>query len=591
MDRNSFIGFILIAVVMIVWFQMMTSPKPDQIPQEQQRIESLANALQSDSSLINDSLAQKQKNEKLGALSAFSKGSEEKITIETDLFKIELSSKGATIRSFVQKTYFDYNIKPFDLVTNKKGALSLLFATRDGKVINTNDVYFKTKLQEKSYRISGEQKLKVPFELVAEDGKRIEIIYTFAGDLYEFGFETNLSGFGNYVSGNEYQVVWTGGLANAEKNIEDEALNASADAYLGGSLLKVDASDVEEIFKEQPSGNVRWISVKSKYFVASVISKDQTEGAYIEGSRNSNEPTEVFEDYTAALKLKMPYDQSTVNNRFSVYIGPLKYNLLKATNSDLEKIIDFGWEWLTRPFAEYLILPIFNLMDNHITNYGLIIILFALIIKVITYPLTMASTKSMKRMAELQPQLKAIQEKYKDNPAKLQSEIGNIYKEAGVNPLSGCLPTLIQMPLLFAMFYVFRSSIELRQHGFLWINDLSVPDSILDLPFNIPLYGDHVSIIPILMGIAVYGQQKLTPTTQTNDQMKFLLYLFPAMMLLFFNNLPSGLGLYYLMFNVFSIAQQFYINQTTEKKPVVMKQTQKPKPKSRTKKRKKAGTA
>jgi YidC/Oxa1 family membrane protein insertase len=586
MDRNSFIGFILIAVVMIVWFQMMTSSeKPLQTPEEQ-RLETMADALVQDTSLQNDSLAQVYKSSKLGELSEFSEGEEKNITIETDLYKVVLSNKGATIKSFVQKEYFDHTIEPFDLITNEKGALSLLFATRDGKVINTLDVFFSAKVQESAYKITGEQKLKIPFKLIKEDGKRIEVIYTFSGNSYEFGYETNLSGFGEYVSGNEYQVVWTGGLANAEKNIEDEAQSSSADVYLGGSMLKVDASSTDELFKEQPSGDARWIAVRNKYFVASIIAKDETEGAYIEGRRNSDEPTEVFEDYTAALKLKMPFNQFTVNNRFSLYIGPLKYNTLKATNSDLEKVIDFGWEWLTRPFAEYLILPIFNVMDNHIANYGLIIILFALIIKIITYPLTMASTKSMKHMAELQPQLKAIQEKYKDNPQKLQAEIGNIYKEAGVNPLSGCLPTLIQMPLLFAMFYVFRSSIELRQHGFLWINDLSVPDSILDLPFNIPLYGDHISIIPILMAVAVYGQQKLTPTTQSNEQMKFLLYLFPAMMLLFFNNLPSGLGLYYLFFNIFSIAQQFYINQTTEKKPVVMKQTQKPKSKPKAKKRK-----
>ena len=169
----------------------------------------------------------------------------------------------------------------------------------------------------------------------------------------------------------------------------------------------------------------------------------------------------------------------------------------------------------------------------------------------------------MKKMSALQPVMKELQEKYKDNPAKLQSELGRIYKEAGVNPLGGCLPVVLQMPLLFAMFYVFRSSIQLRQEGFLWARDLSLPDSILDLGFSIPLYGDHIALFPILMGGAVYLQQKITPTAQTNDQMKAMIYIFPVMMLLFFNNLPAGLGLYYLMFNIFSIAQTYYINKTT----------------------------
>ena len=169
----------------------------------------------------------------------------------------------------------------------------------------------------------------------------------------------------------------------------------------------------------------------------------------------------------------------------------------------------------------------------------------------------------MKKMSALQPVLKELQEKYKNDPAKLQSELGRIYKEAGVNPIGGCLPVVLQMPLLFAMFYVFRSSIQLRQHGFLWAKDLSVPDSIFDFSFAIPMYGNHIAVFPILMAVTVYLQQKITPTTQSNEQMKVMMYMFPAMMLLFFNNMPAGLGLYYLMFNIFSVAQQYYINKTT----------------------------
>jgi len=202
-------------------------------------------------------------------------------------------------------------------------------------------------------------------------------------------------------------------------------------------------------------------------------------------------------------------------------------------------------------------------MNGFISNYGVIIIIFAFLIKLVTYPLSIASTKSMKKMSALQPVLKELQEKYKDNPAKLQSELSRIYKEAGVNPVGGCLPVVLQMPLLFAMFYVFRSSIQLRQHSFLWAKDLSVPDSILNFGFSIPVYGDHIAVFPILMGVTVYLQQKITPTTQSNEQMKVMMYMFPAMMLLFFNNMPAGLGLYYLMFNIFSVAQQFYINKTT----------------------------
>jgi YidC/Oxa1 family membrane protein insertase len=283
------------------------------------------------------------------------------------------------------------------------------------------------------------------------------------------------------------------------------------------------------------------------------------DGIYLHGTQKAGSD---FKNYLAALKMSFPAGQNVVDDHYRLYLGPLDYSTVKAMNIGLEKIMDFGWEWLTRPVAEYLILPIFNWVNNYLTNFGLIIILFAFLIKMVTYPLSLASTKSMKKMSALQPMMKELQEKYKNDPAKLQSEMGRIYKEAGVNPLGGCLPTFIQMPLLFAMFYVFRSSIQLRHHGFLWVKDLSAPDSIFNFGFALPLYGDHIAIMPILMAVTVYLQQKITPSTQSNDQMKMMLWMFPAMMLLFFNNMPAGLALYYLMFNIFSVAQQAYMNAT-----------------------------
>ncbi|NTV45728.1 MAG: membrane protein insertase YidC [Chlorobiales bacterium] len=585
MDRNSLIGLGLIAVIMIAWFQLMKPEPKQQDLQNKNRIEAAASAIDSAATQPLDSAtaAQNKAFAELGQFGQFATGSEKDVKIETDLFTAILSSKGATLKSFVQKKHLDFNYRPFDMVSAKQGATSLLFVSREGKVINSGKLYFNTGAKDSVYKISGDQQIKIPFAITTPDGKKVEIVYTFSGNSYQIGFETNLAGLGQFVSGNEYQIVWTGGITNAQKSKVDEADNSSADAYLGGSLLKVDAKDINETFKEQPSGKAEWVAVRNKYFVAAIVANEETEGIYMEGKRNTNDEKQVFEDYTAALKLKLPSDKASVNNKFVLYVGPLDYEQVKAVGHDFEKVMDFGWEWVTRPFAEYLIIPIFNFLNGHITNYGIIIIIFALFIKVVTYPFTMASTKSMKKMASLQPQLKDVQEKYKDNPQKLQVEIANIYRQAGVNPLSGCLPTLIQMPLLFAMFYVFRSSIQLRQESFLWANDLSVPDSILDLPFSLPLYGDHISVIPILMGVSVYVQQKITPSTQTNDQLKFMLYLFPVMMLFFFNNMPAGLGLYYLMFNIFGIIQQFYINQTAEKLPVVVTNTPKQGPKGKKK--------
>ncbi len=578
MDRNSVIGLVLIGLIMIVWMQFMV---PERKPLEDSAREdvSMVRESQEDGS-GNDAIIQEGGGaaDNFGEFAVAAEGTEKLITIDNELFTAVLSSRGATLKSMVLKEHFDSDRERFDLVKNvDSGALSLFFQTRDGKKIDTRDLFFAASDNQSEVVLSGEDSYSLTYRLDVAPGRNITIVYTFTGDEYAIGYDVQLTGFDGLLPGNEYQIEWDGGLLHSEKNSEDEVQNSWASAYMGGSLLKLDAGDSSKDYREEQSGVAKWIAVRTKYFVASLIPVSPTEGVYLSGSRKAGE---TFENYTAALKFKFPQGKSSHKEALSLYVGPIDYNVLHSLDVNLEKIMDFGWDWLTRPFAEFIILPIFNLLNTFINNYGLIIIIFALLIKVVTYPLTMASTKSMKKMAALQPMMKELQEKYKDNPQKMQSELGRIYKEAGVNPLGGCLPVLLQMPLLFAMFYVFRSSIELRQQSFLWAKDLSLPDSILDLGFSIPLYGDHIALFPILMGGAVYLQQKITPTTQTNEQMKIMMYIFPVMMLLFFNNLPSGLGLYYLMFNVFSIAQTFYINKTTttEDLPAITPAKPAPKP-------------
>ena len=562
MDKNSVIGLVLIGLIMIVWMQFMAperNPVQDMTADNMTAVEEIRDDGNGSASVMQGNGSTDTDN--FGEFAVAADGEEKLITIDNELFTAVFSSRGATLKSMVLKEHLDSDKEQFDLVKKvDSGALSLFFQTRDGKKIDTRDLYFTVSDNQGEVSLTGKQSYSLTYRLDVAPGRNIVIVYTFSGDAYAIGYDVQLTGFDGLLPGNEYQLEWDGGLLHSEKNHDDEMQNSWASAYMGGSLLRLDASDPSKDYREEQSGVAGWIAVRTKYFVASLIPSSPTEGVYLSGSHKAGEK---FEDYTAALKFTLPPDEKTHKESLLLYVGPIDYNVLHSLGVNLEKIMDFGWDWLTRPFAEYIILPIFNLLNKFMDNYGLIIIIFALLIKLVTYPLTMASTKSMKKMAALQPMMKELQEKYKDNPTKMQSEIGRIYKEAGVNPLGGCLPVLLQMPLLFAMFYVFRSSIELRQQSFLWAKDLSLPDSILDLGFSIPLYGDHIALFPILMGGAVYLQQKITPTTQTNDQMKILMYIFPVMMLLFFNNLPAGLGLYYLMFNVFSIIQTFYINKTT----------------------------
>ncbi len=561
MDRNSVTGLALIALIMIVWLQFMSpAKKPLPAPQAAKTEQTGIQAPQEQPSAVPLTAS-------FGAFANAANGKERLLKLENDLFRATLSSKGATLKSLVLKKHLDGNRKPFDLVTNgSKGALSLLFQTREGKKIDTRDLYFSSVTADTLHTITGQQTYAVSYHLDVAPGQAVDITYLFSGQSYKVDYDVKLTGFASELAGNEYQLQWDGGLAYSELNRKDESMNALSSAYLGGSLVKLDASKENQLYREEESGEAKWVAVRNKYFVSALIPQGRTSGIYLEGRKTAGNE---FENYLVALKTGVPSTGGVVDNRYSLYVGPLDYNTVKSMKVGLEKIMDFGWDWLTRPFAEFIILPVFNWMNTFVSNYGLIIIIFAFLIKLVTYPLSMASTKSMKKMAALQPLMKELQEKYKDNPAKMQSELGRIYKEAGVNPLGGCLPVLLQMPLLFAMFYVFRSSIQLRQHSFLWAKDLSVPDSIFNFGFSIPMYGEHIAVFPILMAVTVFVQQKITPTAQTNDQMKVMTYMFPAMMLLFFNNMPAGLGLYYLMFNIFSVAQQFYINKTTATTAVV----------------------
>jgi YidC/Oxa1 family membrane protein insertase len=560
MDRNSVIGFALIAAIMIVWLQFM---KPEQklgLEKATAPREAVQKTPTDSLPVPSAAMAAAAKADSLGSFAQASVGTEKTIAVNNDLFTATLSSKGATLKSLVLKKHLDGNRKPFNLVSaSDKGALSMLFLSSDGKRIDTRDLYFRSLDAKTTETVTGKEKLSVSYVLDVDATRSIQITYTFTGDSYAVDYDLKLNGFGSSIAGNEYQLDWDGGLNYSEKDQLDESHNAIASAYLGGGLVKLDAKDAKKAWQDEESGKAQWIAVRNKYFIAAIMPQRTTDGIYLHGTKKDGSD---FKNYVAALKMSFPAGQNVVDDHYRLYVGPLDYKTVKSLNAGIEKIMDFGWDWLTRPFAEYLILPIFNWMNKYVTNFGLIIIIFAFLIKLVTWPLSLASTKSMKKMSALQPMMKELQDKYKDNPAKLQSELGRIYKEAGVNPLGGCLPTVIQMPLLFAMFYVFRSSIQLRQHGFLWVKDLSVPDSVYHFAFKLPLYGDHVAIMPILMAVTVFFQQKITPNAQSNDQMKMMMWMFPAMMLLFFNNMPAGLALYYLMFNVFSVAQQAYINAT-----------------------------
>jgi YidC/Oxa1 family membrane protein insertase len=271
----------------------------------------------------------------------------------------------------------------------------------------------------------------------------------------------------------------------------------------------------------------------------------------------------------------MPFKGTSLEKKsFRLYIGPVDYDRLKGIGYNLEALVDFGTffglKFIVRPIAEFLLLPLFNFIHNFIPNYGFVIIIFSLIIKIVVYPLTKKSYKSMKKMQMLQPKILEIKEKLKDDPQKMNKETMKLYQTYGVNPAGGCLPLVLQMPIFIALWGLFQAAIELRQQPFiLWIQDLSRPDVIYDLGFQLPLFGiQQISGLALLMGITTFAQQKMSIK---DPKQQSLVYIMPVMLTILFMTFPSGLNLYYFMFNVFSIAQQYYINHKqgdVELKPV-----------------------
>jgi YidC/Oxa1 family membrane protein insertase len=281
----------------------------------------------------------------------------------------------------------------------------------------------------------------------------------------------------------------------------------------------------------------------------------------------------LHETYNARLTL--PFQNQTVETQsFILFIGPVDYKELESYGRNLVKIVDFGsffgLKFIVRPIAEYVLLPLFQFINSFIPNYGVVLIIFSIIIKIVVYPLTKSSYQSMKKMQALQPKITELKEKFKDDPQKMNKETMKLYSTYGINPAGGCLPMLLQMPIFVALWGMFQSAIDLRQQPFVgWITDLSQPDVIFSLGTKLPLVGiQEISGLAVLMGITTFVQQKMTVK---DPKQQALVYMMPIMLTLLFMSFPSGLNLYYFMFNVLSIAQQYYINHkggTVELVPV-----------------------
>jgi YidC/Oxa1 family membrane protein insertase len=575
MDRQATIGFVLIAVVLMVWMWFNTPPPPKQKPGQTDTTHAATTSVH-DSPKPQLSPAQQSASQTATPLEGFGEffslratGAEKILVVNTDLYTAEITTKGGLVRKWELKNYKTWNQYPVQLVDLEKGGdFSLLFLSKDGKQINTRNLYFDGNFPAwKQVTLKGEETFSVNLVLPVRDGKKIIKRLTFAGNTYSFDAEVVFQNVNDVVSGFEYQVLWEHSLPYAEHNSIDESHFAMAYAYSGGELAEADATSESEPANRDINGSTDWVAARNKYFAVALLpAQGSSQGAIIEGNRKAQPDRGEKENYSLALK--MPFKgQATESSKFTVFLGPLDFSLIKAMDKGLDHIMSLGMAWIIRPITEYILLPLFNFLHMLISNWGIVIIVFSIIIKIALHPLTKASMDSMRKMQKLQPMMNEIREKHKDTPEQMNKAIMNLYKEYGINPAGGCLPLLLQMPILYALYNVFASTIQLRQaHFFGWINDLSIPDSIVHLPFTLPLFGmNQISGLALGMCITMFIQQK---QTVTDPRQKAMIYMMPIMMMLIFNSLPSGLNLYYFVFNLLSIGQQLWVNKQHRDEPL-----------------------
>ena len=541
MDRNSLLAFLLIAVIIFMmpeYYKLVYPPSPPAdtlIVDNERRIKVVTPPV-----------------DKTTPPPSYDKPGEEAtvFTVITNLYTANISSiNGGSIASFVLHNYALNDSESVELIDNNNiNNLMVGFRSIDGDDVSLVSGW----ISNNDYDINVyDNETTVTFKKTIDD-KQITKALTFYPDKYIIDVSVDLSAIQPQVSQGVSTVRWSGGLPLTEPNKNDEQTYYQAMVFQGDETYSPKPKDLADARLERMDYPTDWIAIRTKYFITALVPKKQAPGSEvlaIEENGNRRFDVGVF------FNVDRPFF-------YALYLGPLEYGRIKQLGNSLDQTMNFGWAFI-RPISK-AVHWFLLFLHNYIPNYGFVLIVFSVFIKILVYPLTHKSYVSTKKMQAIQPMLNDLREKHKNDQRKFAQAQMALFKEHGVNPLSGCVPILLQMPLLFALFTVFRSSIELRGAPFmLWISDLSRPDAVFDLGINIPLYGSQVAILPLLMGITMFIQMKLTPTPQSGGQQKFMMYFMNGFFILIFNQFPSGLVLYYTLFNVLTILQQKYLTPSS----------------------------
>ncbi len=568
MDRNSAIGLTLIAGLLLVYFYWF-SPKPQPPTAPSTVSESPVGEQPASTSPAQPLVADSVFASSFGDLSAFAQGTEQPIEVSNDDIRLIFTNKGGVISEAELLKYKTYQQEPLTLITPARSKFDLL-TNYQGRDIDLYELYY-TGSQTKN----GDTTI-VTFSVQLANGSSLKHIYSVPPAGYEIRYRIEQRGFGEQFAGNHLTFQWDTRILPMEKDIIDTRNNSGVSYYEvanGFDHLKERSSGTELETLAEP---LKWIAIKQKFFLSAIIADNHFSGGEVSSVTNETDPSVVEH---AKVKLFIP-KTSLIGGEadFKLYIGPNDYKTIGNVAEDFEKNVYLGFPpifWINK----FVIFPVFQLLTGVISNYGLIIIVLVILLKLVLAPLSYRSYLSMAKMRVLKPELDEIKEKNGGDMQKAQQEQMKLYQQVGVNPISGCIPVLLQMPILFAMFYLFPASIELRQEPFLWAEDLSTYDSFINLPFSLPFgVGNHISLFTLLMTVStlIYTWQNNQISSVTGP-MKSMSYIMPLIFMFVLNSFPAGLTFYYFVSNLVTFAQQAIIRRfvNEDKLKVILEENRK----------------
>jgi YidC/Oxa1 family membrane protein insertase len=586
LDVNSIIGFILIFGILI-WIMYNNKPSEEALAAEKAKKELVAKEklatttagtvlVQPVTAAVGDSSRVIKAQKALGSFSysaLLPSAKNEITTIENENLILQIANKGGFIVKAILKN--QEKIKKgsgqlVELINNNNAQLAIQFQTRDNRTLNTKNLFFEPALT----KVGADQILSM--KLKAGSTEYLEYIYTLKPTDYMIGFDVRSQGLNKVLNTSKpLDLEWSLKAYRNEKSISYE--NRYSEIYFEHKDGKIDYVGQGQD-KSEETTKTTFIAFKQHFFSTILLTEKPFETSKLFSNNLVNDETKdtVF---TKQFKATIPlaFSNGELDYKMSWYIGPTNYKSLTIYDKNLEKIISLGWGifgWINM----FIFIPLFGFLSSTLgLSFGIAIILFTILIKIAMSPITFKSFLSQAKMKVLRPELADLGEKFKKDPMKKQQETMKLYNKAGVNPMAGCIPALIQIPFMYASFQFFPSAFELRQKGFLWADDLSSFDEIVKLPFRIPLYGDHISLFPILASIAIFFYMKMTSGDQQmaapqqegmpdmGQIMKIMIYVSPVMMLLFFNSYGAGLSLYNFISNLITIGimlviKKYFIN-------------------------------